>query len=269
MRFLLALLLTATSVLAETPTPRPTPTLEMVTVEGGKLPSASELAGQFVATFSIAQCEVTWDEWKRVRAWAVARGYDLDGIGESNSENHPVTEVNWHDCVKWCNAKSEMEGLKSVYQVVGETYRTGQSHPAIVVGANGYRLPSEAEWEWAARGGVNTHGYTYSGSNDLNAVGWFNENSSDGTKAVAQKQTNELGLYDMSGNVWEWCFDSYKSPHPSSPSRSLPESRRCVRGGSWFAFGPGYCSVADRSFNGNPGGRDGYVGFRPARSLGN
>ncbi|MBJ7326847.1 MAG: SUMF1/EgtB/PvdO family nonheme iron enzyme, partial [Chthoniobacterales bacterium] len=152
--------------------------LGMVTVQGGTMPSPSELAGQSVATFAIAKYEVTWDEWQTVRTYAVAHGYsDLAGIGAGSAGNHPVQSVNWYDVVKWCNAKSEMEGLAPVYQVGGVTYKSGESDPTIVAGANGYRLPFEAEWEWAARGGISTQGYTYSGSNDLNAVGWYWDNS--------------------------------------------------------------------------------------------
>jgi formylglycine-generating enzyme required for sulfatase activity len=229
---------------------------DMVTVQGGTMPSPSQLAGQTVATFAISKYEITWDEWQTVRTYAVAHGYDLAGIGGGSAGNHPVRDVNWYDVLKWCNAKSEMDGLKPVYQMGGGTYKTGQSDPTILAGANGYRLPNELEWEWAARGGVSTQGYTYSGSNDLNAVGWSYENSSNGTKAVGQKQANELGLYDMSGNVWEWCFDSVYS------------SSRRFRGGGWAGYAD-YCTVADRSFDYYPGSRDYYIGFRPARSLGN
>jgi formylglycine-generating enzyme required for sulfatase activity len=242
----------------------------MVTVQGGTMPSSSQLAGQSVATFAIAKYEVTWDEWQTVRTYAVAHGYsDLAGIGAGSAGDHPVRAVNWYDVVQWCNAKSEMEGLAPVYQVGGVTYKTGESDPTIVAGANGYRLPSEAEWEWAARGGVSTHGYTYSGGNDMNAVGWYYENSagaavilydSRGTWPAGQKQPNELGLYDMSGNVWEWCFDSLYLDSGGGWLRS-------IRGGGWHPI-PGYCPVDGRSYC-TPSANLSDIGFRPARSLGN
>jgi len=238
----------------------------LVTVQGGTLTLPSQLAGQSVSAFSIGKHEVTWDQWQSVQSYAVAHGYDLEWIGGGSMGNHPVRDVNWFDAVKWCNAKSEMEGLTPVYQVGGATYRMGQSSPNIVTGANGYRLPSESEWEWAARGGVSTHGYTYSGSNDVNAVGWYWENSvgapmdlgiGHGTWPVGQKQVNELGLYDMSGNVSEWCFDSVNG-----------SSDRRLRGGGWGSFGGGECAVSTRS-SFDPYVRRGEIGLRPVRSLGN
>jgi len=196
-----------------------------VLVQGGTLPAGSALAGQTVSAFQIARFETTWAEWKAVRAWAVANGYtDLANVGEGSADNHPVRNVSWYDAAKWLNAKSQMEGFMPVYSVNGTTYKAGQSIPAQSTSANGYRLPSEKEWEWAARGGESSQNYTYSGSNDINLVGWYSLNAAGGTKVVGSKDANEIGLYDMSGNLAEWCFDATSSL----------TSERSVRGGSFY-----------------------------------
>jgi formylglycine-generating enzyme required for sulfatase activity len=231
---------------------------DMVTVQGGTLPSSSALAGQTVGDFRIGKYEVTWGEWKTVRDWAVVNGYtDLAGVGgtypDGAADNFPVLHASWYHAVKWCNARSEMEGLTPVYQVNGATYKTGEVAPKVNRAANGYRLPSEKEWEWAARGGSNSQGYTYSGSNDINAVAWYRSNSSGGANAVGTKAANELGIYDMSGNFWEWCEDIVNS------------SDRRVRGGGW-SNDPDACTLARRdnySYPHNSTGGD--IGFRLAR----
>ena len=238
------------------------PSANMVSVAGGTLPKSSKLAGQVVSSFQIGKYEVTWGEWKSVRDWAVNHGYtDLGNAGKGSGTNYPVTDVSWHHVVKWCNARSEKEGKTPVYKNVnGTTYKTGEVAPTLNASANGYRLPSEKEWEWAARGGVQTHGFAYSGSSNLNTVAWTYKNSPNGTKEVGTRASNELGIYDMSGNVWEWLGDV------------IYRTNRLMAGGSWDGNVDNEYEVTNRGNNmPNSTADDGLsnYGFRLARNSGN
>lgn len=144
---------------------------------------------------------------------------------------NPVININWFEAIEYSNWLSQQHGLTPVYT------STNGLLPFANPIANGYRLPSEAEWEYAARGGQKTKGYKYSGDNNLDKVGWHIANSNINTHLVGQKKSNELGLFDMSGNIREWCFDCWNSNYRNAPSDGSAWSigdckNRVVRGGS-------------------------------------
>jgi sulfatase modifying factor 1 len=173
----------------------------------------------------------------------------------------PVELVSWVDAVTFANKLSALEGLEACYSISGAdvSWPKGRS-------CTGYRLPTEAEWEYAARAGQNT---TYSGSNELGEVAWYDDNSGDKTHPVAQKRANAWGLYDMTGNVWEWVWDWYDSSYYQSSSSTDPAgpntgSLRVIRGGSWYRE-PAGARVANRYYNGLSY-RSFSLGFRLSRS---
>ncbi len=177
----------------------------------------------------------------------------------------PVESVTWYNAVEYCNARSLQEGLTPCYDT---------SDWSCDFTANGYRLPTEAEWEYAARGGVNhVDDYRYSGCHneaDLTDYAWYSANSNSQTHEVGNKNPNQLGIYDMSGNVMEWCNDWYDSDYYSSSPSDNPNgpnsgSYRILRGGAWI-FSARYCSVASRR-NNDPDINYHGIGFRLVRSL--
>ncbi|MBI3195418.1 MAG: SUMF1/EgtB/PvdO family nonheme iron enzyme [Ignavibacteriae bacterium] len=226
---------------------------EMIQITGGWIGTDVQ-----ISNFSIDRYEITFELWNEVRSWGLLNGYtDLNPgrNGKNGTTNHPVTEVTWYDMIKWCNARSEKNGLMQVYYTNSSkniVYRTSQidiSNDAVDWSANGFRLPTETEWHFAAMGGNQTHNYLYSGSDTIGNVAWYDNNSSTNTHPVGQKQANELGIYDMSGNVFEMCWDWYSTTFPMpgiNPKGPTSGTHRVVRGGQ-FLSPPVYCRVNYRT----------------------
>lgn len=138
-------------------------------------------------------------------------------------DTHPVDSVSWLDAIKFCNALSEQCGLQAAYKIELDTHnmaRTGGHLVTLLANCDGYRLPTDAEWEYACRAGTNAARY-----GELDDIAWFERNSGESTQPVGSKQPNAFGLYDMLGNVWEWCWDVYDAQEY--------QSYRIFRGGGW------------------------------------
>jgi formylglycine-generating enzyme required for sulfatase activity len=175
------------------------------------------------------------------------------------SDDLPVERVSWLDAVRFCNKLSEREGRKSCYRIEG--------YAVTIAGGDGYRLPTEAEWEYACRAGTTTR---FSFGDDENALGqyaWYSANASRQTHPVGEKPPNGFGLYDMHGNVWEWCWDGYdpgyykRSPAVDPPGPGAAPAR-VLRGGGWIDV-PRHARSAYR-FRNVPGNRNDDLGFRLA-----
>jgi formylglycine-generating enzyme required for sulfatase activity len=215
----------------------------------------------YVSAFFMERFEVSKALWDEVATWAARAGYDLSAAGGSGKAlDHPVCKVTWYECVKWCNARSEMEALPPCYTTNGSVYRTGDALPVCNWAAPGYRLPTEAEWEKAARGGLSNHRFPWGDADtiqharanyqamplahsyDTSPTTGYHPIYDDGirprTSPVRTFEPNGYGLHNMAGNVQEWCWDTHDSSYysqspPEDPRGPPPGLPRIIRGGAW------------------------------------
>jgi len=215
--------------------------------------------------FLISKYETTFSEFDE---FCEETGRERSPDNGWGRRERPVIFVSWWDAVEYCNWLSEKHGLPPAYNSLGDLIDVKGEIVSSPSEAVGYRLPTEAEWEYAARGGDSAGESTYSGNDQPGVVAWYNLNSDWKTSEVGTKEPNEMGIYDMSGNVWEWCFDWYENYTDSEQTDPCVLSKgnyRIIRGGSWHDF-ERYLRVSARSAY-TPTGAAYDVGFRVCRTL--
>jgi formylglycine-generating enzyme required for sulfatase activity len=261
------LLVTITVVIGFSQIPKP----KMVLVKGGEFYMGNDYAGNAderpehkvqVSDFYIGRYEVTFDEFD---LFCESTGYPKPDDGGFGRGQRPVINVSWIGAIKYCNWLSTRMGLDKVYEYREDSL--GIVITAVHWDANGFRLPTEAEWEFAARGGIESKGYPYPGSTNLDEVAWYEKNSGGKTHPVGQLKPNELGIYDMLGNAYEWCWDWYSPTYYANSPEQDPRgpdkgSERVYRGGA-FNSPREYMRITKR-FHFMPYKPQGTIGFRLA-----
>lgn len=216
--------------------------------------------------YYIGKTEVSFKEYD---AFCEATGKSKPKDAGWGRVNRPVINVSWNDAVDYCNWLSDIEGLAKAYDSNGNLLDKYGKKTTDITQVEGYRLPTEAEWEYAARGGHESKtDFKFAGSNSVEAVAWYMRNSNSKTQEIGQMQPNELGLYDMSGNVWEWCHDYwekyfYKKTLTENPVNLSSSSSRILRSGGW-RYDSRFCRIAYRDHD-VPDQRNNNIGFRIAK----
>jgi len=285
---------------------------QMISVPGGTYTQEDIDGNSFshtISAFQMAKYEVTYELWYIVRDWARSNGYTFAHPGREGDDGtiidpegaapttiakyEPVTTINWRDAIVWCNAYSEMAGFMSVYYTdeamttplkvstnVGsvDTTTGSEDNPYVNWSANGYRLPTEGEWQYVAsyQDGTSWTPYNYASgdsapydtSTTIGNYAWYSDNSSDKTHDVGTKLSNQLGIHDVSGNVFEWCWD-WEGTWPTTEQTDYrgpgSGSVRVERGGSWV-YGDIRLQVGFRGNFASPFTMSNHVGFRPVRT---
>ncbi len=243
---------------------------DMLPVAGGRFVSGEMAQDVTVGAFLLCSHEATFEE---IDAFTADTGRPPVGDRGWGRGRRPALYMSWYDAVEYCNWLSALAGLRPCYTVLRD--RTDPLNSAFHDGlkwtvrwdrsADGYRLPTEAEWEFAARGGALDRGLTYPGSNAAAEVAWYQDTSMGMTHEVGGMQPNEIGAHDMGGNVWEWTWDWFAEEHGpvSDPAGPDAGSARSIKGGSWFFDAKGVESRFRKTAN--PATRTSWVGFRVAR----